>query len=95
MPLSDKQETVPSAADEWSQEEGEEDDPDQIAAEADAAAKKALDEANATALVVPETFSDIDDDEIEGYMATPEEIELKTVIWSEMNKCAYFPISLR
>jgi hypothetical protein len=35
-----------------------------------------------------ETFSDIDDDEIDGYMATAEEVELKTVIWSEMNKCA-------
>lgn len=59
-------------------------------AELDAAARAAVEEARSTTaiVVVPEeTFSDIDDDEIDGYMATAEEADLKEVIWGEMNKC--------
>lgn len=33
-----------------------------------------------------ETFSDIDDDEVDGYLHNQEEIRLKTIIWTEMNK---------
>ncbi|KAH9303572.1 hypothetical protein KI387_007976, partial [Taxus chinensis] len=32
------------------------------------------------------TLSDIDDDEVEGYLHNKEEVRLKTIIWTEMNK---------
>ena len=34
----------------------------------------------------PETFSDVDDDEVADYIHTEEEVKLRRVIWSEMNK---------
>mgnify|MGYP006131690415 CR=1 FL=1 len=34
----------------------------------------------------PETFSDVDDDEIGNYIHTEEEVKLRRVIWSELNK---------
>eukprot|EP00976_Prorocentrum_cordatum_P006078 121338-Prorocentrum_minimum.AAC.2 len=34
----------------------------------------------------PETFSDIDDDEVDHYLHTHEESMLKEVIWKAMNK---------
>lgn len=33
-----------------------------------------------------ETLSDIDDDEVKGYLHNDEEVRLKTIIWTEMNK---------
>ncbi|KAL2650892.1 hypothetical protein R1flu_019020 [Riccia fluitans] len=33
-----------------------------------------------------ETLSDIDDDELEGYFHNDEEVRLKTIIWTELNK---------
>ncbi|KAI5073301.1 hypothetical protein GOP47_0011314 [Adiantum capillus-veneris] len=33
-----------------------------------------------------DTLSDIDDDEVDGYLHNQEEIRLKTIIWTEMNK---------
>ena len=34
----------------------------------------------------PETFSDVDDDEVADYIHTEEEVKLRRVIWSELNK---------
>ena len=34
----------------------------------------------------PETFSDVDDDEVADYIHTDEEVKLRRVIWSELNK---------
>ena len=34
----------------------------------------------------PETFSDVDDEEIDNYIHTAEEVKLRRVIWSELNR---------
>ena len=34
----------------------------------------------------PETFSDVDDDEVAGFIHTAEEVKLRKVIWSELNR---------
>ena len=34
----------------------------------------------------PETFSDVDDDEVADYIHTDEEVKLRRVIWSELNR---------
>jgi hypothetical protein len=36
--------------------------------------------------VETDTFSDIDDEELNVYINTPQEIEIKTIAWNEMNK---------
>jgi Brf1-like TBP-binding domain len=41
---------------------------------------------------VPDTLSDIDDDEIDGYIATEEEAAIKGEIWTACNQCV--PASL-
>jgi hypothetical protein len=59
-------------------------DADAVAAEE--ATMEACEDAAAPPAV--DTFSDLDDDELDQYLATPEEAEVKKQIWTACNKCA-------
>lgn len=56
------------------------------ASEREIAEKTAADEASTSAPAEEENLSDVDDEEIDAMLLSPEEIKLKTTIWYTANK---------
>ena len=81
--------TRPESGEAWkgapAKTEGTADASAATAPEPDASAEASESESDASD-AEPETFSDVDDDEVADYIHTEEEVKLRRVIWSELNK---------
>lgn len=74
------------------QDDAPQDDDDEDAAlMLDVAAEEALGAPNGVvAAPVGENLSDVDDDELDQYLCTEEEVKMKKQIWTISNKCVFF-----